>query len=230
MKTHFPRYFGFLISLFILWLSLSIARGIGFNFGLDTSIFFRIFSLLFFIFMVLEIKERRLVIWPILVRIKSRSFSRAEEIQKKVIYFSPKKMIGRAGNSVVLFFVVLSLSFINFWRIFKKYVLSKSMVLFLSVFGVLFDVFVLDFTSALVVLLLVGLWIWTIQLYKPEGWVLVGGGLIFLALCPLLLIIGKEPIAEKSAVWVYMFLVVGAGQMLIKYLKEGREHARIKNK
>jgi len=39
-------------------------------------------------------------------------------------------------------------------------------------------------------------------------------------MCPFLLIFQKEPIAEKAAVWAYMFLLVGVIQMIIEYVKE----------
>jgi len=72
--------------------------------------------------------------------------------------------------------------------------------------------------------MLIGLWIYLIRLYKLEGRVSILGSLIFLTLCPLLLILGKDSIAEKTAIWAYMFLLVGVVQMLAEYRQE------IKNK
>jgi hypothetical protein len=59
------------------------------------------------------------------------------------------------------------------------------------------------------VLFLTGLWILAVRHYKFEGRVSIAIALFFLTLCPFLLIFKKEPIAEKAAIWAYMFLVVG---------------------
>lgn len=55
---------------------------------------------------------------------------------------------------------------------------------------------------------------------RIKGQVLVGMGLVFLTLCPFLLILKEEATAEKAAIWAYMFLVVGIGQEFIEYFKE----------
>jgi len=77
-----------------------------------------------------------------------------------------------------------------------------------------------------VILFLTGLWILTVWLNHFEGRISIAGGLIFLAMCPFLLIFGKEAIAEKSAIWAYMFLAVGVGQMIVEYIREERRNAR----
>jgi hypothetical protein len=60
-----------------------------------------------------------------------------------------------------------------------------------------------------------------------EGRVSVAGALIFLALCPFLLIFKKDPIAEKAAIWAYMFLVVGTIQMFVEYAKEEKKNVKL---
>lgn len=101
----------------------------------------------------------------------------------------------------------------------KKY---KDWILVFTGIGILFDIFIFNLTWDLVILFLTGLWVLSVWLYKFKGKVSVAGGLIFLALCPFLLILKKEPLAEKSAIWAYMFLVVGVGQMFIEYKKHGK--------
>jgi len=88
------------------------------------------------------------------------------------------------------------------------------------------DIFIFDSTQDLVILFLTGLWILTVWLNHFEGRISIAGGLIFLAMCPFLLIFGKEAIAEKSAIWAYMFLAVGVGQMIVEYIREERRNAR----
>ena len=74
------------------------------------------------------------------------------------------------------------------------------------------------------ILFLTGLWILSVFHFKFEGRVSISLALGFLILCPFLLIFNKETIAEKSAVWAYMFLLVGVIQMIIEYIrKEGKD-------
>lgn len=96
----------------------------------------------------------------------------------------------------------------------------KFLILFLTELGIFLDIFFFDSTSGLVILLLTVLWIMSIWLYKFEGKISVAGGLVFLTMCPFSLILKKEAFAEKLAIWAYMFLVVGVGQLFIEYLKE----------
>jgi len=99
---------------------------------------------------------------------------------------------------------------------------NKFLILIFCGVGILFDIFFLKLTSDFLIFFLMGLWILTIKLYKFEGKVSLGVALGFLVLCPFLLILKKEAIAEKAAIWTYMFLVVGVIQMLIEVRKEKR--------
>jgi hypothetical protein len=98
----------------------------------------------------------------------------------------------------------------------------KHLLFLICVIGVLIDVFFLKFTSDFLIFLLTALWVLVVKLYKFEGRVSVAVALGFLVLCPFLLIFKKEAIAEKAAIWTYMFLVVGAIQMFIEVKKEKR--------
>ncbi|MGB9911201.1 MAG: hypothetical protein ACPLKP_01205 [Microgenomates group bacterium] len=99
----------------------------------------------------------------------------------------------------------------------KKYQL---VILIFTIFGILFDIFLVKFISDLVILFLAGLWILTIKLYKFEGRDSVKVALGLLILCPILLILKKDFLAEKSAIWVYVFLVIGVIQMMFEVLRE----------
>jgi len=90
----------------------------------------------------------------------------------------------------------------------------KHFLLGVCAFGIFIDIFLFNFASDLITLFLIGLWILSVWLYKFEGRVSVAGALAFSVICPFLLILKKEPIAEKAAIWAYMFLVVGVGQLL----------------
>jgi len=96
----------------------------------------------------------------------------------------------------------------------------KHWIFLLTGVGIFINIFLFLPIWDLLILLLIGLWAIDIWLYKFEGKVSVFGGIIFLSLCPFLLLFGKEPIAEKSAVWFFMFLLVGVIQMIFEYIKE----------
>ena len=102
----------------------------------------------------------------------------------------------------------------------------KVWILVFTGVNILFDIFVLKFTSDLLILFLTGLWILLVCLFKFKSDVSISLALGFLILCPFLLILGKESIAEKSAIWAYMFLLVGAIQMIIEYIREERKNAK----
>ena len=96
----------------------------------------------------------------------------------------------------------------------------KIWVLLLTGLGIFLDIFIFVPTRDLVILFLTGFWILSVWLYKFEGRVSVAGGLVFLVMCPFLLIFRKEPMAEKAAIWAYMFLVIGVFQGIFTKVKE----------
>jgi len=93
---------------------------------------------------------------------------------------------------------------------------KKHWWLFISVIGILVDIFFLPFTSDLIIFVFTLFWIGAVVGWKLEGRFSILGALIFLTMCPFLLIFKKDPIAEKAAIWAYMFLVVGVIQQLIE--------------
>jgi len=100
---------------------------------------------------------------------------------------------------------------------------KKHLILLVSVIGILLDVFVFKFTSDLVILILTGLWIGAVVGWRLEGRFSILGALIFLTMCPSLLIFKQEAVAEKAAIWAYMFLVVGVVQQLIEFKKKPKD-------
>jgi len=103
----------------------------------------------------------------------------------------------------------------------RKFIENKRIgFLLVAVLGIFIDVFIFKFTSDVVILTLTGLWIGAVIGWKLEGRFSILGALIFLTMCPFLLIFKQEAIAEKAAIWAYMFLVVGVIQQLIEFKKE----------
>jgi len=218
MKNLFFKYQIMLGSIFCLWLFLAITKKFGFDFGVNLSVFFRIVLFLFIIWLVWVTKIKWSEIYAIIKKtwseVKDKFITETKETQKEIIGFFP--------------LAVLLTIFLLLWqvikKIFKEYVFNQITLFVLVIFGILLDIFVFKFTSDLLILFLTGLWILSVYRFKFKGRVSVAGGLIFLIMCPFLLIFGKEAIAEKSAVWAYMFLLVGVIQMIIEYIrKEGKD-------
>ena len=216
MKNFFLKYRIALETIFCLWLLLAIFKKFGFDFGVNLSIFFRTFLFLFVIWLAWVTKIKWLEIYAIIKRvlrnIKDKFITETKETQKEIIRFFP--------------FAFLLTIFLLLWqvikKIFKEYIFNQTTILILTIFGIFLDIFVFKFTSDLLILILIGLWVLSVYHYKFEGRVSVGLAFGFLILCPFLLIFKKELIAEKSAIWVYMFLVVGVVQLFVEYLKEER--------
>jgi len=206
MEKFFAKYQRFLGTIFTLWLFLWLADKLGLNFGVDLRIFFRILFFMFLVLVFREIKKRRVEIV-----LFAKSVTAQTEIPSALEQYPTSW-----SKTIHLPLLVFSFS----WKLFKKYTFSRRAILFFCILGLLIDIFVFKFTTDIIVLALTGLWIYSIRLYKFEGRVSIAGALFFLALCPFLLIFKMDGIAEKAAIWAYMFLVVGVGQMFLEQRKE----------
>jgi hypothetical protein len=237
MNNLFSKYQRALVTIFFLWLLLVIIKKFGFSFGVHLSVFFRIFLFLFVIWSVWLAKIRWLEISAIIKKIweniKNEFVTETKEIQKEVHESLPCFLVGKTGTILSFFIAILFSFFILPWRlvkkIFKKYILNQISLLVLVSLGIFMDIFIFKFTSNLLILPLVGLWILSVKHYKFKSKVSITGALIFLIICPFLLILNWDTVAEKSAVWAYIFLVIGVWQLFFEFFKTG-ENDREKNK
>ena len=235
MGKYFEKYKRFLGAVFLLWLFLWTGKKLGFDFGVDLRLLFRTVLGMGVIGVMGEMWVNWGTIYPLLKDFlatrKNEFSSRTKATQAGIIAFSPKILGSRFGGFIVLPLAVgigVFREFGGVGRKFSRVLFSKEGILFFGVLGILGDILVLDFSSGLIILFLTGLWIWSVRRYKFEGRVSVGGGLVFLLMCPFLLIFEEKPIIpEKAAVWAYMFLVIGTVQMLAGSLKEGRKNVNL---
>ena len=222
MKKTFLRYQTALVTIFSLWLLLTIFKRFGFDFSVSLSVFFRIVLFLFVIWLVWLAKINWSQIYAFIKRtwdeVKDKFIAETKENQKGIIRFFPLAFL---LTIFLLLWQVIK-------KIFKEYIFNQITILVLVILGILIDIFVLKFTSDLLILILTALWILSVYHFKFKGRTSIGLALGFLILCPFLLIFKKELIAEKAAIWAYMFLVVGAVQMFIEYVKEERKSAKKK--
>lgn len=91
-----------------------------------------------------------------------------------------------------------------------KHLISKYRfyIFSLTIFGVLIDIFFLDFYSDLLDLFLLLFWIISIINYKFKSSISGIIAIVFVTLTPLLLLINEKNKAEKAAVWAFFFLTV----------------------
>ena len=206
MEKFFVKYQRFLGTVFTLWLFLWLAGKFGLNFGVDLRILFRILFSMSLILAFRETKKRKVEIVLLIKSVVAQS-----EIPSALEQYP-------TTWSKAIHFPSLMFSFS--WKLFRKYALSRAAILVFCALGIFVDIFVFNFTSDLVILVLVGLWIYLIRIYKFTNKVSFATGLILLAVCPLVLIMNRTGVAEKVAIWAYMFLAVGIVQVVIKYGQE----------
>jgi len=199
-------YQNYLKTIFVLWLFLWLVGKININFGVSLSSLFRIFL---FMFLVLVLQKL------ILSRQKMSLFIRSIYFQSQL--FSKLKSLPSFSDKIIYLFSLIISSPL---KVIKKIYLSGKKISYLCIIGILINFYLTDLASEVGVLIITGLWIRLISIYKIKGKVSIVIGLLFLSLCPLLLIINKDNLAEKTATWAYMFLLISVCQMIIKYQKQ----------
>lgn len=80
-------------------------------------------------------------------------------------------------------------------------------------------ILLMDEANYFVSIMVIVLWIWLIRLYRFDSSVsyLLSFGLILI--CPVLLLLGQDKIAERAAMWVYFFLLIGTIIALLELTK-----------
>lgn len=211
MKKLFTKFQTILGTIFCLWFLLVIIKWFGFDFGVSLAVYFRIFLLLFLVWLTwitiinwLTIHSAIIRIWS---KIKKNFNTETKESHKQLarIYFP--------------------------WWLAKKVVmeilLTKITLFIITITVILIDIFVISFTSDIVIFILTAMWVWLVWVFKFEGRVSIVGALVFLSFCPFLIIFDEEPMAEKAAIWAYMFLVIGVLRMVWEEIHPNNKYLQI---
>jgi len=207
-----------LYSSLFLWVLLLFLKRLSLKPEIKVSFFFFLSLLLFLIIFL-----RQILIFLILFLNKINIYLK---LTKKSIDIKSQNTL-----HLLSLFIHQFSKFLKGFPSFLKFILTNYFFwLILGIFGILLDIFVFKFTSDLLILFLTGLWILSVYHFKFKGETSISLALGSLILCPFLLISKRELMAEKSAIWAYMFLVVGVAEFFIEYLKEKREDAGIKKK
>lgn len=115
---------------------------------------------------------------------------------------------------ITLAYRVFSLEQIKLWRIRTSVLLNPYMLFIFLCIGI--DIFIIRKYSDGVTVLFTFLWILGAVAYRLEARYSFGVALVFLLYCPFLLLANLEWVTEKSAVWTYIFLIVGTTQSLLE--------------
>lgn len=105
-------------------------------------------------------------------------------------------------------------------RIFEKY---KYVALFAVGAMIFADVMISKTISDARLMSLMASWLIVQHFLIINQKVTIGGALIFLLLCPILMLLNKEVAAEKAAIWAYQFLAIGIVQIFIQDVKSERK-------
>ena len=192
----------------MVWAGLVFAKLLGFDFGVDLKIFFGIVFLFFVFFSAYTAAKN----WEMAKKILKNIWVKTRTpIEEDLLRY--KKPFER---KIHLPFVVTK----HFLRMTERIFFNKFFLFACLMVGISFDVFFIASSSDVIILFFTLLWIFVIRMYRFEGRVSVAGGLAFLTLCPFLLMAGKGSIAEKTAIWAYIFLSVGVVKMILETRKE----------
>lgn len=96
----------------------------------------------------------------------------------------------------------------------------KMQLAIIFVAALLIDTFMFEFINDLIVLFLLSYWIFIYLLYRWQSRFLVLLGIIMLLPTALFLIIKVPPIAEKFALWTYIFFTTAVFKEILIKMKE----------
>ena len=97
------------------------------------------------------------------------------------------------------------------------------MFLFAALVAALIDILTVKEIKDVIIVLIAVLWIAGLKIARLEGRFSILTGLVFLMIACLFLIIKIEFVAEKAAVWAFIFLSIGIFQQLKEYKTKSRD-------
>lgn len=110
-------------------------------------------------------------------------------------------------RSLISFLINITLKISQFFRF---------PILIISLVLIFIDIFFIPKSSDVFILLAMFFWTLFIIGFRVEARISFLFALVYLLVCPVFLLLQKEAIAEKSAIWAYMMLVAGTFQSIIE--------------
>ena len=132
-----------------------------------------------------------------------------------------EKYVDTVRNRLDYFFDILSKNkYISpILRVIKKFVFHLDLII---IFIVLIDILVIQLKNDIAYIVLIALWIITLEKYKMSSKYSFFTAFTILFLSPLFLVFKEEPTSEKASIWGYMFLVAGTIQYFIENKKSSK--------
>jgi len=93
---------------------------------------------------------------------------------------------------------------------------KKYLLLYIHLVAIFILIFFMNTMNNYVNLIMIGLWIILIMIYRFGYSISYLLALFFLLLCPVLFIFNQESIAENAAMWTYFFLVMGTAGAIVE--------------
>jgi len=220
MKIHYPKLLRLLQIVALLWLVLAVAKLVHFDFNLKISILFKVFWLGSGVTTVLEFFKN----WGF-IRPKLKAFFQkirnqylvADQIVKQKLSHFPGLL-----RSVVSFFRLPLVLIVILTPVFagqsQRSDYFKYGILLLGGLLIMKDIFTGQWGVEWQILVISALMVLIFKIQKTRGEVSFLAGIFFLALCPFLLIFNKVVMAERSALWAYIFLCLGSVRLALTIL------------
>ncbi len=152
------------------------------------------------------------------------SFFDKNEIFKSgsmTIEFFIKKIVNVVGSPENLLGATVYFSPLIFYLLYLYLAgTSFQFITLIALSSILAEVFYFQFSGYFPLFSILFLWSLVIYRHKFESRISASFALGFLAITPLLLVIGEEGFAEKTAMWVYMFLCITVIQQIYELMYE----------
>jgi hypothetical protein len=197
-----------LYSSLFLWVLLIILKRFNLKPEINVNLFFFLS-----IFLFSSLYLRQILIFLILALNKINIF----------LGISKETVTIKSQNIRYLFplFILKFLKFLKGFPRFLKFIFTNYFFWFgLCILGIFLDIFIFKFTSDLLISFLAILLFLSFYRRKFDGRISIKIALFFLILCPLSLIFNEDLRAEKLAIWVYVFSLIGSIQIFIDNFKE----------
>jgi len=169
--------------------------------------------------LTLEIIANRKFIWHTIKAQKKRKeeefFQRSRKIQKKIISLSGL-FSGNLGQDFALIIGWIFSGLFIIKETLRVLFFTKYHFLAFSLFGILFEIFYLEVSVDAILIILLIVWLTTVYLFKFKGEISIKIALVLLPFCPYFLSRKMNFLAEKVAVWVFLFLAVGVIQFVFE--------------
>lgn len=164
--------------------------------------------------------------WRMFIQKRSTKYINKHNTLKKIAaYISSINLEKRSLQALFFPFLVKNtqlitdISSINF---------AKKSLQVLLFFFIGIDILIINEVSHIAIIIIVALWVFMLNLFKFNSRVSYIIAFCLLLLCPLLLIINLQTIAEKAALWSYMFLLVGVVHQMLEIRKVPNKHLKTK--